>query len=123
MGKVEDGKPYRWGRLHAAVQVLEGLAEGRTGLGLPSERKKTTSTPRNNFVILLRDMGLQLLAAREKGGDHARAAAAVVGDITELIAPEPMYGKGLNPKEIAAFHEGYEHQMGLYREKWEKLVL
>ncbi|MFF3607383.1 hypothetical protein [Streptomyces sp. NPDC002463] len=122
MGRVEDGGPYRWGRLHAAVQVLEGLAKGRTELGRPSERKKTTNTPRNNFENLLRSMGLQLLAAREKGGEHARAAAAVVVDITELIAPEPMYGKGLTDKEIAAFHEGYEHQLGLYRERWEKLV-
>ncbi|MER7911078.1 hypothetical protein [Streptomyces sp. NPDC096068] len=122
MGRVEDGRPYGWGRLHAAFQVLEGLAEGRTTLGATSEVKETTKTPRNNFKRLLARAGIHLLHARERGGAHAEAAAAVFGDIAGLVAPERMSGSNLTPREIGEFRQGYAHQIGHYREKWGALV-
>ncbi|WP_329623327.1 hypothetical protein OG357_25325 [Streptomyces sp. NBC_01255] len=123
MARVEEGKPYGWGRLHAAFQVLEGLAAGRTELGKPSKLRETTDTPRNTFIKLLGAMGLHLLLAREKGGRHAEAAEAVVGDMVRLIAPERMSRNNLDPREVAEFRQGYDHQIGLYREKWGDLVV
>ncbi|MFF4171048.1 hypothetical protein [Streptomyces sp. NPDC001744] len=122
MGRVEDGRPYGWGRLHAALQVLEGLGEGRTALGLSPELRKTTNTPRNNFELLLQKAGRHLLLARERGGPHAEAAAVVFGDVAGLVAPERMSRDGLKQREVAEFHQGYAHQLGLYREKWGALV-
>ncbi|MFC7920616.1 hypothetical protein [Streptomyces cinereoruber] len=123
MGRlVKEGRPYGWGRLHAAFQVLEGLAVGRTALGLPPELKKTTNTPRNNVELLLPKAGLHLLLARERGGSHAEAAAVVFGDIARLVAPERMSRDNLNPQEITEFRQGHAHQIGLYREKWGALV-
>ncbi|MFC8585796.1 hypothetical protein ACFUGD_14780 [Streptomyces sp. NPDC057217] len=122
MGRVEDGRPYGWGRLHAAFQVLEGLAVGRTALGLPSELRKTTNTPRNNFELLLPKAGLHLLLARERGGAHAEAAAAVFGDVAVLVAPERMSRDSLSRQEIAEFQQGHAHQIGHYREKLGALV-
>ncbi|MFE5712366.1 hypothetical protein ACFQ7J_16300 [Streptomyces sp. NPDC056501] len=123
MARVEEGKPYGWGRLHAAFQVLEGLAVGRTELGKPSQLRETTRTPRNAFLRLLPKMGTHLLIAREKGGRHAEAAEVVVGDMTRLIAPERMSKDNLDPGEAAEFRQGYDHQIGLYREKWGDLVV
>ncbi|MFC9700276.1 hypothetical protein ACFTWD_06230 [Streptomyces sp. NPDC056943] len=123
MARVEEGKPYGWGRLYAAFQVLEGLAVGRTELGEPSQLRETTRTPRNAFLPLLSKMGLHLLIAREKGGRHAEVAEVIVGDITRLIAPERMSKDGLGRDAVAEFRQGYDHQLGLYREKWGDLVV
>ncbi|MFE1906365.1 hypothetical protein ACFW96_22260 [Streptomyces gardneri] len=123
MARVEDGKPYGWGRLHAAFQVLEGVALGRTALGEPAKLARTATTPRNAFAALLGGMGMQLLIARERGGRHAEIAEAVVGDMARLIAPERMSKDNLGRREVGEFLQGYEHQIGLYREKWGDLVV
>lgn len=122
MARVDEARLRGWGQLHAAFQVLEGLADGRSELGTSRRLRKTTDTPRNHFVNLLREAGLQLLAAREKGGAHADAALVVAGDIARLIGPEPMYAKGLDPVQVPLFHQGYEQQIAQYRDRWGDLV-
>ncbi|MER5706602.1 MULTISPECIES: hypothetical protein [unclassified Streptomyces] len=123
MARVEEGKPYAWGRLYAAFQVLEGLAEGRSELGLPTRLKVTVGKPRTTFEGLLAKAGPQLLAAREKGGDRAKAVEVVFADVAKLIPPGPMSRGGLTQDEAEAFRQGYEHQIALYRKEWEALVV
>ncbi|MEU7022426.1 hypothetical protein ABZ990_17435 [Streptomyces sp. NPDC046203] len=122
MARVEDGKPYGWGRLHAAFRVLEGLAGGTSRLAEPARRRETIDKPRVTVVRLLRDTSEHVLLAREKGGDHAKAAAQVYADIAELIAPERMYAKNPTKEEIAEFEQGYESQLARYRDRWGALV-
>ncbi|GHF96293.1 hypothetical protein [Streptomyces zaomyceticus] len=122
MTRVESGTPYGWGRLHAAFQVLEVLAVGRTVLGTPAGLRRTTNTPRNHFVELLRGAGLLLLVTREKGGDHARAVEAVFGDIVRLTGPQRMYDKSLDERQIAEFRRGHADQVAEYRKAWESIV-
>ncbi|GEB60847.1 hypothetical protein [Streptomyces gardneri] len=123
MARVEEGMPYGWGRLYAAFHVLEGLARGRTELGLPAKLKETVGRPRTTFESLLGKAGIQVLAAREKGGDRARAVETVFADVAKLIRPEPMIRRGLSQAEAEEFRQGYEHQLGLYRAEWEALVV
>ncbi|MFJ2933948.1 hypothetical protein ACIO8G_14370 [Streptomyces sp. NPDC087219] len=123
MTLIESATPYGWGRLHAAFQVLEVLAVGRTELGTPAGLRRTTNTPRNHFVRLLREAGPQLLTAREKGGDHARAVEEVFGDIVRLTGPQRMYDKSLDERQIAEFRRGYADQIAGYRKAWEAFVV
>ncbi|MFB7862608.1 hypothetical protein [Streptomyces sp. NPDC056069] len=122
MGDGDHGRPYAWGRLHAAFRVLEGLAAGTGLLDRTAARRATTSSPRNNVERLLKDAAEHILRAREKGGERATAAARVFSDIGLLIAPEPMSRGNLGPREIASFEEGYEHQLAEYREAYGALV-
>ncbi|MFG3345504.1 hypothetical protein ACGF1Z_10625 [Streptomyces sp. NPDC048018] len=123
MGDGVHGRPYEWGRLHAAFRVLEGLAAGTSALDRESARRATTSSPRNSVERLLRHAAEHILRARERGGERAVAAARVYGDIGLLIAPEPMSRGNLGPREVASFDEGYEQQLGVYREAFGALVV
>ncbi|MDV5145813.1 hypothetical protein R1T08_16755 [Streptomyces sp. SBC-4] len=72
MARVEEGKPYGWGRLYAAFQVLEGLAEGRSELGLPARLKVTVGKPRTTFEELLGKAGPRMLAAGRRAATGPR---------------------------------------------------
>ncbi|CAM5584425.1 hypothetical protein STANM309S_05100 [Streptomyces tanashiensis] len=74
MGKVEDGKPYQWGRLYAALRAVRGLASA--GRVVPAtDRELKDTRPRTVFRGFLQSSGLDVLAARERGGPVAAAAA------------------------------------------------
>ncbi|BAU83445.1 cyclopropane-fatty-acyl-phospholipid synthase [Streptomyces laurentii] len=118
MARIEDGKAYGYGKLHAAFRMMEALAVGKGELAEPSPRKATINQPRREVVALLRDTSEYILLAREKGGDRAKAAAQLYAEIAELIAPEPMYAKNPTADEKAAFEQGYEDQMARYRDRW-----
>ncbi|MEU9296192.1 hypothetical protein [Streptomyces sp. NPDC048266] len=123
MARVEDGRPYAWGRLHAALWALKTLAE--TGRIVPlseGEVGRKADNPRNIAWALLRGAGHQVFLAREKGGVRAEAAAVLFADIAKLILPERMRRDGLGDVGAAAFRQGYEAQLAEYRKQWEGLV-
>ncbi|MFF0474224.1 hypothetical protein [Streptomyces sp. NPDC004284] len=123
MGKVEDGKPYRWGRLYAALRAVHGFAAtGRVAPATDRELKVTTGKPRSVFESFLQSAGLDVLAARQRGGPVAEAAAAVFADVARLIPPRPMERGGLTQAEAEQFRQGYEAQLAEYRKAWEGLV-
>ncbi|GGS80402.1 hypothetical protein GCM10010222_22110 [Streptomyces tanashiensis] len=122
MGKVEDGKPYQWGRLYAALRAVRGLASaGRVVPATDRELKDTVSRPRTVFRGFLQSSGLDVLAARERGGPVAAAAAVAFADVARLIPPQPMDGNQITPRE-QHFRQGYEAQLAEYRKAWEGLV-
>ncbi|MEU2114897.1 hypothetical protein ACFWV1_21735 [Streptomyces sp. NPDC058700] len=120
MTRVEDGRPYAWGRLYAALRTLRGLAvAGRVASVPAAEVRQTAGNPRNITRALLRNVGLQLFAARERGGTHAGAAAVVFADIATLVPPERMPLGTLSRAEAEEFRQGYEAQIAGYRKEWE----
>ncbi|MFE4590221.1 hypothetical protein [Streptomyces laurentii] len=118
MGQAENDRAREYGKLHAAFRMLEALAVGKGELAEPAKRKRTIDKPRQEVSALLRDTSEYILLAREKGGDRAKAAAQLYAEIAELIAPEPMYSKNPTGDEKAAFEQGYEDQIGRYRDRW-----
>ncbi|MEV7571016.1 hypothetical protein [Streptomyces tanashiensis] len=122
MGKVEDGKPYQWGRLYAALRAVRGLASaGRVAPVTDRELKDTVGRPRTVFRGFLQTAGLDVLAARQRGGPVAEAAAAAFADVARLIPPQPMDGSQITP-QAKHFRQGYEAQLAEYRKAWEGLV-
>ncbi|MFE7515456.1 hypothetical protein [Streptomyces sp. NPDC057540] len=122
MGKVEDGKPYQWGRLYAALRVVRGLASaGRVVPATDRELEDTASRPRSVFEGFLRTAGLDVLAARQRGGPVAEAAATAFADVARLLPPRTMDRKNVTP-EAEQFRLGYEAQHAEYRKAWEGLV-
>ncbi|MFF0560115.1 hypothetical protein [Streptomyces sp. NPDC004266] len=122
MGKVEDGKPYQWGRLYAALRAVRGFASaGRVVPATDRELEDTASRPRSVFEGLLRTTGLDVLAARQRGGPVAEAAAAAFSDVARLIPPRTMDRRNITP-EAEHFRLGYEAQHAEYRKAWEGLV-
>ncbi|WP_093875989.1 hypothetical protein [Streptomyces sp. TLI_105] len=122
MGKVEDGRPYQWGRLYAALRAVRGFASaGRVTPATDRELKDTTSRPRTVFEGFLRTAGLDVLAARGRGGAVAEAAAVAFADVALLIPPEAMSRENLTP-QTEHFRQGYEAQLAAYRKAWEGLV-
>ncbi|MFD0077986.1 hypothetical protein ACFVIY_36745 [Streptomyces sp. NPDC127166] len=123
MGKVEDGKPYRWGRLYAALRAVRGLASaGRVVPVTDRELKDTTGRPRTVFEGYLRTAGLDVLAARWRGGPVAEAAAGAFADVALLIPPEVMSRGNLTLAQAEHFRQGYEAQLTAYRKAWDGLV-
>ncbi|WP_328944561.1 hypothetical protein OG259_26730 [Streptomyces sp. NBC_00250] len=122
MGKVEDGKPYQWGRLYAALRAVRGLASaGRVVPATERELKDTASRPRSVFEGFLRTAGLDVFAARQRGGPVAEAAAAAFADVARLIPPRRMDSDQITP-QAEHFRQGYEAQLAEYRKAWEGLV-
>ncbi|MER7946707.1 hypothetical protein ABTY59_04845 [Streptomyces sp. NPDC096079] len=122
MGKVEDGKPYQWGRLYAALRAVRGFASaGRVVPATDRELQDTASRPRSVFEGFLRTAGLDVLAARQRGGPVAEAAAVVFADVARLIPPRTMDRRNVTP-EAEPFRLGYEAQHAEYRKAWEGLV-
>ncbi|MFF0423660.1 hypothetical protein ACFYUJ_04505 [Streptomyces sp. NPDC004520] len=122
MGKVEDGKPYQWGRLYAALRAVQGLAvTGRVVPATAKELEATAGNPRYVFRTFLRTAGLDVLAARERGGAVAEAAVVAFADVARLIPPQRMDGNQITPK-AEHFRQGYEAQLAEYRKAWEGLV-
>ncbi|MFE3072361.1 hypothetical protein [Streptomyces sp. NPDC059247] len=123
MGRVEDGKPYRWGQVYAALLAVKGLAEGGRIEPVPEARLKAAAgRPLGEFEALLPHFGLQILAARQKGGAVAGATATAAADVARFIPPERMAWGGLGPAEAAGFRLGYEERITAYRKEWEALV-
>ncbi|MFE7413954.1 hypothetical protein [Streptomyces laurentii] len=118
MGQAENKRAREYGELHAAFRMMEALAKGTGTLAEPAKRKRTIDKPRQEVSALLRDTSEYILLAREKGGDHAKAAEQLYAEIAKLIAPEPMYAKNPNPEEKAAFERGYQDQLTDYRGRW-----
>ncbi|MFF3836270.1 hypothetical protein [Streptomyces sp. NPDC001930] len=123
MTRIEDGRPYAWGQLYAALLALRGLAvAGRVDPAPEAELTRTAGKPRSVFEDCLRNVGVQVFAARQKGGTVAEAAAAVFADAGRLIRPERMSREGLTPREAEEFRQGYEARLAEYRKAWEGLV-
>ncbi|MFD3530538.1 hypothetical protein [Streptomyces sp. NPDC058664] len=123
MTRVEDGKPYAWGRLHAALWALKGLAEtGRVAPLSEREVSRAAGNPWNIAWRLLLNVGRQVFVAREKGGVRAEAAAVVFADIGKLVFPQRVPRDGLGETGTEAFRQGYEAQLAEYRKQWEELV-
>ncbi|GAA3061398.1 hypothetical protein GCM10017562_28170 [Streptomyces roseofulvus] len=123
MGRVEDGTPYRWGQLYAALVAVRGLAKGgRVVPATERETKDATGAPRGTFEAMLPHLGIQVLTARQKGGKVAEATETAVADIGRLIPPEHMSRGGLKPPEAAAFRLGYAERTAAYRKEWEDVV-
>ncbi|MFE0646111.1 hypothetical protein ACFW2Y_31585 [Streptomyces sp. NPDC058877] len=123
MGQVEDGRPYRWGRLYAALRAGQGFAAvGRVVPVTAGELKRATGSPRAVFEGFLRTAGLDVLAARQRGGTVAEAAAVAFADVARLLPPEPMARTNLTRAEAEHFRRGYEAQLAEYRKAWEGLV-
>ncbi|MFF5784123.1 hypothetical protein ACFY8P_04040 [Streptomyces sp. NPDC012693] len=123
MPRVEDGKPYAWGRLYAALGALDGLAAVGRVTPVPEEgMRRTVGKPRTVCEEFLSEVGDRVFTARQKGGVVAEAAAVVFADVGRLILPEPMARHGLAPDLAEAFRQGYEAQLAEYRKQWEGLV-
>ncbi|MFI1714144.1 hypothetical protein ACIGW4_09445 [Streptomyces sp. NPDC053513] len=123
MGKVEDGRPYRWGRLYAGLRAVRGFAStGRVAPATARDLKDTTGRPRAVFEGYLRTTGLDVLAARERGGAVAEAASDAFADVARLIPPGAMSRGNLTLAEAEHFRQGYEAQLAEYRKAWEGLV-
>ncbi|MGW8768921.1 hypothetical protein ACWGN5_41355 [Streptomyces sp. NPDC055815] len=122
MGKVEDGKPYQWGRLYAALRAVHGFAAtGRLVPATDRELKDTAGRPRTVFEGFLRNAGLDVFAARQRGGAVAEAAAVAFADVARLIPPRRMDSDQITP-QAEQFRQGYEAQLAEYRKAWEGLV-
>ncbi|GGU87222.1 hypothetical protein GCM10010275_23930 [Streptomyces litmocidini] len=122
MGKAEEDRPYRWGRLYAALRAVHGFAAaGRVTPATDRELEDTASRPRTVFRGFLRNAGLDVLAARERGGAVAEAAATAFADVARLIPPRRMEGDQITPR-AERFRQGYEAQLAEYRKAWEGLV-
>ncbi|MFE6225227.1 MULTISPECIES: hypothetical protein [unclassified Streptomyces] len=123
MGQAEDGTPYRWGQVYAALVAMKGLAEhGRIAPVTEREVTKAAGKPLGTFEALLPDVGEQILAARQRGGAVADAAAAAFADIGRRIPPGRMSWAGLAPRLTPEFRQGYEERIAAYREAWEDIV-
>ncbi|MFJ9433513.1 hypothetical protein ACIRQY_28195 [Streptomyces sp. NPDC101490] len=123
MGRIEDGKPYRWGQVYAALLAVKGLAESGRVEPVPERRLRAAAgRPLGEFEALLPHLGLQILAARQKGGAVAGATATAAGDVARFMPPERMSWSGLGPSETAGFQQGYEERIAAYRREWEALV-
>ncbi|WP_030685260.1 hypothetical protein [Streptomyces globisporus] len=123
MGKAEEGRPYQWGRLYAALRAVRGFASaGRAIPVTDRELKDTTGRPRAVFEGYLRTAGLDVLAARERGGTVAEAAAEAFADVARLMPPKAMSRGNLTQAEAEHFRQGYEAQLAAYRKAWEGLV-
>jgi hypothetical protein len=122
VGKVEDGKPYQWGRLYAALRAVRGFASaGRVVAVTDRELRDTVSRPRSVFEGFLRTAGQDVFAARQRGGPVAEAAAVAFADVARLIPPRRMDGDQITP-EVEHFRQGYEAQLAEYRKAWDGLV-
>ncbi|MFC9791676.1 hypothetical protein ACFVJI_03415 [Streptomyces sp. NPDC127584] len=123
MARVEDGMPYAWGQLYAALHAVGGLA--RAGRVEPAEARqleRTAGNPRNVCWQLLGEAGQQAFLARERGGVVAEAAAAVMADAARLLPARRVSRDGLRQDEAAAFRQGYEERLGAYRKEWAGIV-
>ncbi|MCZ0979710.1 hypothetical protein O1L60_13445 [Streptomyces diastatochromogenes] len=85
------------------------------------ELEDTASRPRSAFESFLRTAGLDVFAARQRGGAVAEAAAVAFADVARLIPPRSMDRKNVTP-EAEHFRLGYEAQHAEYRKAWEGLV-
>lgn len=123
MGRVEDGMPYRWGGLFAALVALRSLAkDGRIEEAPARVVTATTSNPYNDCRGLLREIGHPLFDARERGGSAADAAVVIMGDIARLI-PAGREGRGtLTKAQAQEFVQGYEARFAEYRKAWGSLT-
>ncbi|MER5205861.1 hypothetical protein [Streptomyces sp. NPDC002825] len=123
MARVEEEKPYQWGRLYAALRAVQGFAAtGRVVPATDRELRDTASRPRTVFVEgFLRNAGLDVFAARQRGGAVAEAAAVAFADVARLIPPQRMDRKQITTQE-QQFRQGYEAQLAEYRKAWEGLV-
>ncbi|MFF5971853.1 hypothetical protein ACFY7C_10045 [Streptomyces sp. NPDC012769] len=123
MSRVEEGRPYAWGELYAALLALEGIAAGgRIGAVPEQQVRRTAYMPRSVFEDHLRNVGGQVFTARQKGGTVAEAAATVFADIGRLIRPERMPLHGLGQSAAEEFRRGYAARAATYREAWAELA-
>ncbi|MEU2545450.1 hypothetical protein ABZ618_08415 [Streptomyces roseolus] len=123
MGRVEDGMPYRWGQLYAALVAMRSLAgTGRIAPASPREVAATTGNPYNDCKGLLREVGLHLFAARERGGTSADAAVVIMDDIARLTPPRRESRGTLDQQEAKEFVQGHEDRFAAYRKAWEPLT-
>ncbi|GAA3395424.1 hypothetical protein [Streptomyces roseoviridis] len=123
MSRVEEGRPYAWGELYAALLVLEGIAgTGRIAPVPEQQVRRTAYMPRSVFEDHLRGVGGQVFTARQKGGTVAEAAAVVFADIARLIRPERMPLHGLGQGAAEEFRQGYEARVAAYRKAWAELA-
>ncbi|MFF0479819.1 hypothetical protein [Streptomyces sp. NPDC004435] len=122
MGRVEDGMPYRWGQLYGALVAMRSLAgTGRIASVPATLVTAAADNPYNVCRGLLRDVGHQLLAARERGGAAADAAAVIMDDIARSIPPRRESKNNVTP-QAAVFAQGYEDRFAAYRKAWESLT-
>ncbi|MFJ8127759.1 hypothetical protein [Streptomyces hydrogenans] len=123
MGQVEDGKPYRWGGLFAALVAMRSLGNtGRIEEAPAREVASAVSNPLNDSLRLLRGVGERLFAARERGGSAADAAVVIMTDIARLTPPRREARGTLGHLEAKEFVQGYEARFAEYRKTWESLT-
>ncbi|MFH8257021.1 hypothetical protein [Streptomyces roseolus] len=123
MGSVEDGKPYRWGSLFAALGAMRSLARsGRIEEAPAREVAAAASNPYNDCRRLLREIGEPFFLARERSGSAADAALVIMGDIARLTPAGRASRNGLDQDEAKAFVQGYEARFAEYRKAWESLT-
>ncbi|WP_055603960.1 hypothetical protein [Streptomyces aureus] len=123
MARVEDGRPYGWGQLYAALLTIKGLAEaGRVEPVSAQQLDRTAGNPRNICWQLLGEAGHQAFLARERGGTVADAAVVVMADAVGLIPARRASRDGLTKDQAEEFRQGYEARIAAYRKAWEGLV-
>ncbi|WP_395360709.1 hypothetical protein ACHGLA_12965 [Streptomyces sp. YH02] len=123
MVRIEDGMPYAWGQLYAALLTVKGLAEaGRVEPVSGRQLERTAGNPRNICWDLLGEVGQQAFLARERGGTVAEAALVVMTDAVGLLPPRRVSRDGLKQREAEEFRQGYEARLAEYRKAWEDLV-
>ncbi|WP_329278978.1 hypothetical protein [Streptomyces sp. NBC_00691] len=123
MARVEDGRPYAWGQLYAALLTIRGLAAaGRVEPVSVQQLDRAAGNPRNICWQLLGEAGHQAFLARERGGTVADAAVVVMADAVGLVPAQRVSRDGLNKDEAREFRQGYEARLAAYRKAWEGLV-